>query len=201
MRNVKLRKEETLRKDKDGTMQRTKWHYVKDKKDETKQRTRWNCGKDITRLFRELLKNKQHLKVACITHCATYFMILGNLHSGNIFIDNDVAKISDIENSIFGLASFYKPYLIENRRIQSLEDVDMYCFGHVLYEMAFGERLQSYYCDSIPLDCYNNLSKYCSKLAFINFCSHPITGAHLLIYFLRATFRINSLKFDETKVT
>ena len=82
----------------------------------------------------------------------------GNLHSGNVFIEDDVAKISDVENSIFDLASFYKPYIIENRRIRSIQDVDVYCFGHVLYEMAFGERLQSFYCDVVPSDCYENLS-------------------------------------------
>lgn len=86
-------------------------------------------------------------------------MILGNLHSGNIFIEDNVAKISDIENGIFGLTSFYKPYFIENRKIRTLEDVDVYCFGHVLYEMAFGERLQCYYCDIVPSDCYDNFSK------------------------------------------
>lgn len=85
---------------------------------------------------------------------------LGNLHSGNIFIEDNVAKISDVENGIFGLASFFRPYIIENRRIHSLEDVDVYCFGHVLYEMAFGERLECYSCDIVPPECYENLSKY-----------------------------------------
>lgn len=89
-----------------------------------------------------------------------YKIFSGNLHSGNIFIVNHAAKISDVENGIFGLSSLYRPYIIENRRIHSLEDLDIYCFGHVLYEMAFGERLQTYYCDSIASDCYDSISKY-----------------------------------------
>ncbi|KAK7586235.1 hypothetical protein V9T40_004111 [Parthenolecanium corni] len=81
----------------------------------------------------------------------------GNLHSGNIFIEDDVAKISDVENGIFGLTSIYQSYLVENRRVHSMEDIDVYCFGHVLYEMVFGERLQSPFCDMIPPDCDENL--------------------------------------------
>lgn len=85
---------------------------------------------------------------------------LGNLHSGNIFIEDNVAKISDVENGIFGLTSIYQSYLVENRRVHSIEDLDVYCFGHVLYEMVFGERLQSHFCDMFPPDCYENLSKF-----------------------------------------
>ncbi|XP_065214696.1 PX domain-containing protein kinase-like protein [Planococcus citri] len=83
----------------------------------------------------------------------------GNLHTGNIFIEDEVAKISEVENGILGLPSFYKRFLIENRRIKSIQDVDVYCFGHVLYEMAFGERLDACFFDSeiLVLDCYEHL--------------------------------------------
>lgn len=88
-----------------------------------------------------------------------YVLFLGNLHTGNIFFEDDVAKISDIENGIFNLPSFYKRFLIENRKIHSIEDVDVYCFGHVLYEMAFGERLQRCFWEPDNPDCYENISE------------------------------------------
>ena len=36
---------------------------------------------------------------------------------------------------------------------QNLESIDVYCFGHVLYEMSFGNQLTSATCDQFPPEC------------------------------------------------
>ncbi|XP_063385804.1 PX domain-containing protein kinase-like protein [Cydia fagiglandana] len=74
----------------------------------------------------------------------------GHLHPGNIAIENQNALLMDIENNILGVASLHRPYLLELKRVWSSEAVDVYCFGRTLYELAFAEPLDSYYCDDYP---------------------------------------------------
>lgn len=66
----------------------------------------------------------------------------GHLHTGNIIISNDRVQLLDIENGILGVPSFYRPYFMQYRKINTLEAIDVYCFGQTLYEMAFGTPLQ-----------------------------------------------------------
>ncbi|KAJ8948079.1 hypothetical protein NQ318_008430 [Aromia moschata] len=76
----------------------------------------------------------------------------GHLHTGNIIIEEDRIKLLDIENGILGVPSFYRPYFMQHRKINNLQTVDVYCFGHVLYEMTFGTPLHESVVDCIP-DC------------------------------------------------
>lgn len=41
-----------------------------------------------------------------------------------------------------------------------MENVDVYCFGHLLYEMAFGIPLFATNCDNIPNTCAPELRKF-----------------------------------------
>ncbi|XP_046662026.1 PX domain-containing protein kinase-like protein [Homalodisca vitripennis] len=77
----------------------------------------------------------------------------GHLHLGNIMLENDVVKLVEIENGVLGLPSFYRPFFMQHRKISSLEAVDVYCFGHVLYEMTFGNPLHESVCDNLPPNC------------------------------------------------
>lgn len=88
------------------------------------------------------------------------FVLLGHLHLGNIFLENDVVKLVEIENGVLGLPSFYRPFFMQHRKISSLEAVDVYCFGHVLYEMAFGNPLHESVCDNLPTNCPSILSEF-----------------------------------------
>ncbi|XP_021932004.1 PX domain-containing protein kinase-like protein isoform X3 [Zootermopsis nevadensis] len=77
----------------------------------------------------------------------------GHLHTGNIMLENGEVKLLDIENGVLGLPSYYRPYFVQHKKIQTLEAVDVYCFGHVLYEMAFGHPLHESVCDIFPSSC------------------------------------------------
>ncbi|XP_026492807.2 PX domain-containing protein kinase-like protein [Vanessa tameamea] len=74
----------------------------------------------------------------------------GNVHPGNITIENQTALLMDVENFLMGVPSLYRPFLLELKRTSSAEAVDVYCFGRTLYEMAFAAPLESYYCDIYP---------------------------------------------------
>ncbi|CAH1959468.1 unnamed protein product [Acanthoscelides obtectus] len=78
----------------------------------------------------------------------------GHLSTGNILIDNDRIKLLDIENGILGVPSFYRPYFIQHKKINTMQAVDVYCFGHVLYEMTFGVPLR----ESVVEDIQYNIN-------------------------------------------
>lgn len=85
--------------------------------------------------------------------------VAGHLHPGNVIIDNDRAKLLDIENGVLGVPSFYRPYFIQHKKINTIHAVDVYSFGHTLYEMTFGSPLHESVAESYPGSCPSLLSK------------------------------------------
>ncbi|XP_059571801.1 PX domain-containing protein kinase-like protein isoform X4 [Alligator mississippiensis] len=73
----------------------------------------------------------------------------GHLHSANVMLDGDTCKLLDLENALLGLPSFYRSYFSQFRKINTLESIDVHCFGHLLYEMTYGRPP-----DSIPVDSF-----------------------------------------------
>ncbi|XP_074861529.1 PX domain-containing protein kinase-like protein isoform X2 [Carettochelys insculpta] len=73
----------------------------------------------------------------------------GHLHSANVVLDGDTCRLLDLENSLLGLPSFYRSYFSQFRKINTLEGVDVHCFGHLLYEMTYGRPP-----DSIPVESF-----------------------------------------------
>lgn len=70
------------------------------------------------------------------------FYFVGHVHAGNVVIIDGVARLLDIENFILGVPSFYRPFFVQHSKIHSSEVVDVYSFGHLIYEMTFGYPLQ-----------------------------------------------------------
>ncbi|XP_041945958.1 PX domain-containing protein kinase-like protein isoform X1 [Alosa sapidissima] len=71
----------------------------------------------------------------------------GHLHASNILVEDNTCKLLDIENSLLGLPSYYRPYVTQFRKINTTEAIDVYSFGHLLYEMVYGRPP-----DTLPLD-------------------------------------------------
>ncbi|GIY62182.1 slowpoke-binding protein [Caerostris extrusa] len=65
-----------------------------------------------------------------------------HLHSGNIIVQNGVARISGLENTLFGYSSRCHLF-IPKRLYDNKEAVEVICFGHLLFEMATGYELTS----------------------------------------------------------
>lgn len=86
----------------------------------------------------------------------------GHLHSGNVLVcDIENIKLTGIENSTLGLPQFFRSFLIQlgKKRIQSLNDADIYGFGHILYELTENEPLLRPYCEHFSQKTSLNLSK------------------------------------------
>lgn len=63
----------------------------------------------------------------------------------------------DLENFLMGVPCLYRPYLVELKRTNTSETVDVYCFGRTLYEMAFATTLEAPYCDTYPEEISEDL--------------------------------------------
>lgn len=87
-------------------------------------------------------------------------------------------KLLDIENGILGVPSFYRPYFMQHKKINNMEAIDVYCFGHVLYEMMFGTPLHESIAENIP-NC--PISKFAKPfinqpaLSFFSFSEHILS--------------------------
>ncbi|CRK93839.1 CLUMA_CG007366, isoform A [Clunio marinus] len=64
----------------------------------------------------------------------------GHLHSGNVMLQNGVARLSGLENELLGLNSRINAVLW-SRSSTEIENIDVICFGHLLYEMCAGYEL------------------------------------------------------------
>ncbi|XP_001360653.2 PX domain-containing protein kinase-like protein [Drosophila pseudoobscura] len=83
---------------------------------------------------------RQILEALIFLHSKGY--AYGHLHSGNIVILDDCVRLLDIENQLLGVPAFYRPFFMQHSKIHTMETVDVYCFGHVLFEMTMGYPLQ-----------------------------------------------------------
>lgn len=79
-------------------------------------------------------------------------MFYGHLHASNIIVDEGVCRLIDVENGMLGIPSALRPAFTQLRKINSTESIDVFCFGHLLYEMTYGRPP-----DSVPVDQYSTV--------------------------------------------
>ncbi|XP_063215992.1 PX domain-containing protein kinase-like protein isoform X2 [Bacillus rossius redtenbacheri] len=112
----------------------------------------------------------------------------GHLHTGNIAVESGRVKLLDVENGVLGLPSYYRPYFVQHKKIQTLEAIDVYSFGHVLFEMAFGRPLHESVCDDIPAGCPSMLDSVLEAVLSSKACRSgmPTVAALLAHPFFRS---------------
>ncbi|XP_034472238.1 slowpoke-binding protein isoform X2 [Drosophila innubila] len=87
----------------------------------------------VQRLGRQILEALLFLK-------ERGFPLHGHLHSGNVILQNGAARLSGIENGLLGVSSRNNA-VTWSRSVTEIENVDIVCFGHLLYEMCTGQEL------------------------------------------------------------
>ncbi|XP_078342522.1 PX domain-containing protein kinase-like protein isoform X2 [Oculina patagonica] len=77
----------------------------------------------------------------------------GHLHTGNIVVEGNVCRLLEVESGLMGIPSIHRHRYVPMKKLQEKEAEDVYCFAHVLYEMAFGEPLRSSTLHDVPPNC------------------------------------------------
>lgn len=107
----------------------------------------------------------------------------GHLHTGNIVFDKNCCKLLDIENWLLGLPAYYRQNILQFKRIQTTELMDVYCFGCVLYEMTFGREIPSESCDNFPPECDAELRSVLESILTSEACKNGLpTVQNLLMH-------------------
>ncbi|GAB6025503.1 hypothetical protein CHUAL_011241 [Chamberlinius hualienensis] len=113
----------------------------------------------IQRIGRQLLEALTFLQERGFPHFA-------NLHSGNVIMQNGVARLTGLENTILGYTSRICP-LLKKKLKDSKEAIDTLCFGHVLFEMAAAYELNVAHPSEKHLQDIQDYAKVLQVLSFI----------------------------------
>ncbi|XP_018321403.1 PX domain-containing protein kinase-like protein [Agrilus planipennis] len=127
----------------------------------------------------------------------------GHLHASNILIDEGRAKLLDIENGILGVPSYYRPYFMQHRKIFSLQSIDVYCFGHTLYEMTFGVPLRDISLNELPGECSPELKKVLESILSAEACKTGLPTIENLLsmpFFQKVALVFNSEDKAQLKI-
>ncbi|XP_039285388.1 slowpoke-binding protein isoform X2 [Nilaparvata lugens] len=99
------------------------------------QRTEGLPTSQVQRLGRQILEALLFLKERGFPSCT-------HLHSGNVILQNGVARLSGLENTLFGFTSRIHPVIWSLAKADPAA-IDIICFGHILFEMCAGYELKT----------------------------------------------------------
>ncbi|XP_076330698.1 PX domain-containing protein kinase-like protein isoform X2 [Tachypleus tridentatus] len=107
----------------------------------------------------------------------------GHLHSGNIIIEKEMCRLLEVENQLLGLPAYLRPQFIQLRKVQTLQNVDTYSFGHLVYEMTFGSPCLRPTCNSFPPECPAELRSILEATISTEACKNGLPSvSHLLMH-------------------
>ncbi|KAL1429362.1 hypothetical protein MTO96_016326 [Rhipicephalus appendiculatus] len=107
----------------------------------------------------------------------------GHLHLGNIVLRGDNCVVTALQNQLLGLPSRLRPLIVHLKKVRSAEAVDVYSFGHMIYEMTFGRPWSSPTCDSFPAPCPPELRSVLEALLSTEACKNGLPSvANLLMH-------------------
>lgn len=92
------------------------------------------------------------------------FPTVTHLHSGNVVVQNGVARLAGLENSLLGFTSRTHPIITS--RLAHHNSMDTICFGHMLFEMCTGYELSSFKPSSVH---FTDLQKYPQVSRFLKY--------------------------------
>uniref|UniRef100_A0A2R5LNM3 Putative px domain-containing protein n=1 Tax=Ornithodoros turicata TaxID=34597 RepID=A0A2R5LNM3_9ACAR len=117
----------------------------------------------------------------------------GHLHLGNVAILASGCALLDLENQLLGLPCQLRPFIVTLKKVKTLESIDVYSFGHMVYEMAYGRPCPTATCDSYPPSCPPELRSVLEALLTTEACKNGLpTIADLLLHpFFRSCVATN----------
>ncbi|XP_033229141.1 slowpoke-binding protein isoform X1 [Belonocnema kinseyi] len=92
------------------------------------------------------------------------FPTVTHLHSGNVVVQNGVARLAGLENTLLSFTSRTHPIITS--RLVNHSSMDTICFGHMLFEMCTGYELCSFRPSAVHV---TDLQKYPQVNAFLKY--------------------------------
>ncbi|XP_028302116.1 PX domain-containing protein kinase-like protein isoform X2 [Gouania willdenowi] len=96
------------------------------------------------------LYGRQILEALKLLHDSGLFF--GHLHTTNVIMEDGVCRLTDVENGMLGVPSALRAAFTQFRKINTTESVDVFSFGHLLYEMTYGQPPAC-----VPVDLFPSL--------------------------------------------
>ncbi|XP_065290657.1 PX domain-containing protein kinase-like protein [Dermacentor albipictus] len=107
----------------------------------------------------------------------------GHLHLGNIVLRGDDCVVTALQNQLLGLPSRLRPLVVGLKKVRTAEAVDVYSFGHLIYEMTFGRPCNTPTCDNFPAPCPPELRSVLEALLSTEACKNGLPSvANLLMH-------------------
>ncbi|XP_020294154.1 slowpoke-binding protein isoform X1 [Pseudomyrmex gracilis] len=129
----------------------------------------------VQRMGRQILEALMFLK-------ERGFPIVTHLHSGNVVIQNGVARLAGLENTLLGFTSRIHP--VVTSRLTHTTSIDIICFGHMLFEMCAGYELLTFRPSTVQLsdiEMYPQVVRFL-ELIFTEVENHFVSIEELLIH-------------------
>ncbi|KAL3852603.1 hypothetical protein ACJMK2_016222 [Sinanodonta woodiana] len=104
-----------------------------------------------------------------------------HLHAGNVLLEGRNAYLLDIENWLLGVPSYYRNFVVQFKKIKTTELFDVYCFGQLLYEMTFGQELETESCDNFPPSCPAELRSVLESILTTEACKNGLPSVQDLL--------------------
>uniref|UniRef100_A0A3Q1CCD9 PX domain containing serine/threonine kinase n=1 Tax=Amphiprion ocellaris TaxID=80972 RepID=A0A3Q1CCD9_AMPOC len=110
----------------------------------------------------------------------------GHLHTSNVIVDEGVCRLMDVENGMLGVPSALRPAFTQLRKINTTESIDVFCFGHLLYEMTYGRPPDSVPVDQFPDAPYTAVVSVLQSILSTEACKSGMPTLSQLIQLTRA---------------
>uniref|UniRef100_A0A3Q2GRI2 PX domain containing serine/threonine kinase n=1 Tax=Cyprinodon variegatus TaxID=28743 RepID=A0A3Q2GRI2_CYPVA len=108
-------------------------------------------------------------------------LFFGHLHASNVVVDEGVCRLVDIENGVLGVPSILRPAFTQLRKINTTESIDVFCFGHLLYEMTYGRPPDSVPVDHFPSVPYSSVVSVLQSILSTEACKSGMPTVPALI--------------------
>ncbi|XP_061687350.1 PX domain-containing protein kinase-like protein isoform X2 [Syngnathoides biaculeatus] len=108
-------------------------------------------------------------------------LFFGHLHASNVMLDQGLCRLTDVENGVLGVPAALRPTVTRFRKINTSESVDVFCFGHLLYELASGRPPASVPVDSYPHVPYTSVVSVLRSILSTEACKSRMPTVSQLI--------------------
>uniref|UniRef100_A0A8C8DX39 PX domain containing serine/threonine kinase n=1 Tax=Oryzias sinensis TaxID=183150 RepID=A0A8C8DX39_9TELE len=108
-------------------------------------------------------------------------MFFGHLHTSNVMVEDDVCQLLEVENGILGVPSMLRATFSQLRKINTTESIDVFCFGHSLYEMTYGRPPDSVPVDQFPAGPHTSVVSVLESILSSEACKSGMPSVSALI--------------------